>query len=316
MPTPDGKIDQTDYNAVTPAISAPVVSLAHKAGDKILVCVGGMGSGPALSAVIAPSVRQVFVKNLITFIKQRGYDGIDVDMEPIGVADVSNYEDFISLLRQQLSAVDKHYLLTAAASAVNGPQADMFAKLANKLDQINIMSYDLSGPWRGFKSWYNSSLYGDGSTMLADGVPYPSVTEILKRYSDAGVPISKSGIGLAFYGNVWTGVSGPKQVLSGVTVQSLGYGAIMDQYSAGSKYHWDGTAHAPYLSILGSTPAQSKFISYDDERLCAEKIDYARTHHYGGVILFELGQAFRPAQPAGKQDVLLQAVKKAWKTSN
>ena len=54
-------------------------------------------------------------------------------------------------------------------------------------------------------------------------------------------------------------------------------------------------------------------MSYDDERLCAEKVAYAQREHLGGVMIWELGSGYRAAQPEDKKDVLLQAVKMAWK---
>jgi chitinase len=311
LPTPSGDIDQTSYNAVTLAVSMPVIQRAHAAGDKVLIGIGGMGSGPAMSAVIAPSLRTKFINNLITFVKQRGYDGIDIDIEPIASSDVPNYIAFATQLRAALSRINPALLLTATASPALGPHIAMFDKIQGSFNQINVMSYDLSGTWRNFKTWYNSSLYGDGSQYLADSVPYPSVTSVLQNYTNAGIPKRKLGLGIAFYGDVWSGASGPTQSITGVTVTSLSYSAIMGQYYAPTAYHWDNTAHAPYLSIHGPSAQQNKFISYDDPRLCAEKIKYAKQHHYGGVILFEIGDSYQPKQK--EKNVLLETVKQAWK---
>ena len=318
VPRADGTIEDTIHgtmNAITPAQSQDVVSRAHKAGDKVLICLGGAGTGPLISPVIAPAKRAAFVQNLVAFVKARGYDGIDVDMEPILPADEGNFVAFVKDLRVALKAANPSYLLTFPASGEPGNQPKLCALLKDDFDQINIQTYDLSGTWDGFKTWYNGSLYGDGKTLMTDTRPFPSASEKVGLYTAAGVPAAKLGLGIAFYGYLWKGATGPGQSIQGVTTETVGYTDIMDKYFAPGAYHWDATAHAPYLSFTGPGPADKKFISYDDAKLTAEKVTYARTHGLGGVIIWQLGSEYRPDQPAGKRSVLLQAVKEAAQAS-
>ena len=312
-PRADGTIEDTVHgtaNAITPAQSADVVPRAHKAGDKVLVCLGGAGSGPAISAAIAGPVRGAFIQNLIGFIKTRGYDGIDVDMEPILPADELNFVLFVRELHAAMKSVNPKWLLTFPASGEPGDQPKLAAELQDDFDQINIQTYDLSGTWEGWKTWYNGSLY-EGKTLLTATRPYPSVDEKVGYYLAAGVPKAKLGLGIAFYGCVWNGANGPAQPIQGVTMNNLAYSAILDQYDKPGAYHWDALAHAPYFSVGTATDPARKFVSYDDARLAREKVLYARTHGLGGVIIWELGDGYRDSQPAGQKDALLQAVKRA-----
>ena len=91
------------------------------------------------------------------------------------------------------------------------------------------------------------------------------------------------------------------------------YHVIMDTYYQPTYYRWDDAAEAPYLSIPASGQQNSLFISYDDERLCMEKVMYAKQKSLGGVMIWELGSGYRQSQPDGLKDNLLQAVKQAWK---
>lgn len=312
VPRADGTIEDTIHgtmNAITPAQSQDVVSRAHKAGDKVLICLGGAGTGPLISPVIAPAKRGVFIQNLMAFVKARGYDGIDVDMEPILPADEDNFVAFVKDLRVALKAANPSYLLTFPASGEPGGQPKLCALLKNDFDQINIQTYDLSGTWDGFKTWYNGSLYGNGKTLMTDTRPFPSASEKVGLYEAAGVPAAKLGLGIAFYGYLWKGASGPGQSIKGVTTETVGYNDIMDKYYTPGAYHWDANAHAPYLSLGG--PGAKQFISYDDARLTAEKVTYARTRGLGGVIIWQLGSEYRPDQPVGKRSTLLSAVKEA-----
>ncbi|MBI3724568.1 hypothetical protein HY251_11530 [bacterium] len=51
---------------------------------------------------------------------------------------------------------------------------------------------------------------------------------------------------------------------------------------------WDAGPGAPYLSVACGA-SRAKFISYDDEISCANKVKYAETNGLGGVIVWELG---------------------------
>ncbi len=314
VPRADGTIEDTIHgtlNAVTPAQSQDVISHAHAGGDKVLICLGGAGTGPSISPVITDAMRGVFIKNLIGFVSTRGYDGLDIDMEPILPADGGNFVKFVHELRVQMKATNPRWLLTFPASGEPGSQPKLCALLQNDFDQINIQTYDLSGKWDGFKTWYNGSLYGNGKTLMTDTRPYPSADEKVRLYLAAGVPKAKLGIGIAFYGYIWTGANGPAQSVQGTSLETPAYNTIMDQYFRPNLYHWDANAHAPYLSIGAPQSKEGKFISYDDARLTREKVLYARTQGLGGVIIWELGDGYRKSQPAGHRDALLQVVKQA-----
>ncbi len=307
VPHADGTLPET----ITPAESADVVTRAHHAGVKVLICLGGASSGPVISAAIAPGTRAAFVRNLVQFAATRGYDGIDVDMEPILPADEPNFMAFVQVLRAAMKARNPKWLLTIPASGEPGDQPKLCAALQDDFDQINIQTYDLSGTWPGFKTWYNGSLYGDGKTWLTPTRPYPSVAEKVGFYTAAGIPKRKLGIGIAFYGYVWTGANGPAQSIAGVKTDTLSYSDIMDQDFRPGAYHWDALAHAPFLSLGAASDPARKFVSYDDARLVHEKVLYARTQGLGGVIIWELGDGYRANQPAGQKDRLLQTVKAA-----
>jgi chitinase len=208
-----------------------------------------------------------------------------------------------------MNQINPALLLTSAV--VWQPQ--MFGRLQTCFDQINFMTYDLSGPWPGYCTWFNGPIYASDSDRMAGGDPYPSVERSVTSLVNAGVPRSKIGIGIAFFGYVWFGATGPRQSINGATVISPDYHKIMDTYYQPNFYHWDDVAEAPYLSIPGAGGKGNLFISYDDERLCMEKVIYAKQQSLGGVMIWELGAGYRDSQPDGLKDSLLQAVKQACK---
>ena len=312
FPNADGTLGPVS-GVIPESDSKTVLALAHAAGCKVIVCMGSDEGGKNIRAALTDAVRPTLVHNLVQFVVSRGYDGLDLDDEALSDADVPTYAKFVPELRAALDAAKPDLLLTAAV----GSRPALFAKLQGGFDQINLMTYDNSGPWPGHKTWYNASLYGAGSEMMNAKEDYPSVNETVKQYEAAGIPAAKLGIGVAFYGYIWSGVSGPKQSIVGLTDKDVNDGAdyslIMGTYYQPGRYHWDDQAKAPYLSINAPDPKDRKFISYDDTRLCALKIAYVKQQGLGGVIIWELGGGYRKNQWVGQRDPLLQAVKTAYK---
>ena len=305
VPMPDGTL-AAGKDAITPADSLAVITPAHKAGKKVLLSVGGWLTAAAFQSAYSDAHRAAFVANLVQIAATRGYDGLDIDMEPVEAADGPGYSQFIRQLRAQMTAANPRLLLTAAVAG----QPDVFARLAPEFDQINLMTYDLAGPWTGFKTWNNSALYGNGPTSMNPGQPFPSASGMVQRFIAAGVPSRKLGIGAAFYGCVWTGANAPGQPIEGVTMQTgVPYAEILSAYYQPGRAHWDSLAQAPYLSV---DAPKKQFVTYDNEELCARKVGYARSEGLGGVMLWELGSGYCPALPPGKREPLLSAVKRAW----
>jgi len=324
VPNSDGTLNSND-NSITTANSADVVSRAHAAGKKVLICVGGADSESAFQGATSSANLPTFINSLTNFMAARGYDGVDIDWEPLPVSDTQQYTNLVNGLRSALNGFPQHKLLTAAAGAYppygDPPTAEyaMFAALQNQFDQINIMTYDLSGPYEGWVTWFNSPIYDGGYRFPSTSGLVPSVDGAVGNFLTNGLMPGKLGIGIAFYGYIWTGGSGtstggvtqPRQSWTNApTISTPDYSTIMTSYYQSNLYSWDNSAQAAYLSITNSNSAGDMFISYDDQRTCQAKVSYARNHSLGGVMIWELAQDHTPNTP----DPLLQAVKQALAT--
>ena len=132
----------------------------------------------------------------------------------------------------------------------------------------------------------------------------------------ANVPASKLGMGIAFYGNCWHDVTGPRQDGGSISDSdgTMSYANIATKYPVATKRFWDTLAHVPYLSSATPMGPQScNFVSYDDEQSIAEKGAYARAKGLGGVIIWTISQGHVAALPAGQRDPLLSAVHTAFR---
>lgn len=316
VPRSDGTLDDAS-NSVTAYNANQLITLAHAAGKKVIISVGGWATDVSFRGATSSGTRTTFVSNLVNLMKSRGYDGIDVDWETLASSDASQYVAFITDLRAALDAISPRPLLTAATAW----QPSILAQVKDKFDQINIMSYDLSGAWPGWVTWHNAPISDGGVTFPSTGGAVPSIDAMVNSFIAAGIPAGKIGIGIDFYGYVWSGGAGtpaggataPAQNwTTAPSVQSnVPYYTIMSNYYQTQYYRWDSNAQASYLSIDNSGSTNDKFISYDDESTILNKVAYSKSKKIGGLIIWELGGGYRANQPAGQRDLLLQALKQA-----
>lgn len=306
LPQADGGLDWRKHDLDENHV-AETVKRAHAAGRKILLCIGGADSAAAFRDVLTAKKRTGFVQMLVEAMQTHGYDGLDIDMEPMTAGDEEDYAAFIRDLRTEMRRRKPSSILTAAV----GDLPALFAGLQDQFDQINVMTYDLSGAWDGWVTWHNSALWNNGWKFPGSERQLPGVDLKIREWLDAGVPPSKLGLGLAFYGYAWSGASGPRQSIARVTTRQVSYAELMKVYYRPEHKRWDEIAGVPYLGIEKKGDDSPVFVSYDDERSLRLKIEYAQRMKLGGAIIWELGSGYRSELPAKKRDLLLQAVHEA-----
>jgi len=317
-PNPDGTLNGVN-SRITPDNASDLVSRAHAAGKKALLCVGGASTELGFQGATSSANLGRFITNLVNFTTTYDYDGIDVDWEPLPAADFPQYTQLVNGLRSALEGFAPPKLLTAAVAAYpayGDPPASeysLFAELQGRFDQINIMTYDLSGAYAGWVTWFNSPLYDGGYHFSSTGGLVPSIDGAVSNFVSNGVAPRKLGIAIAFYGDVWAGgVSRPRQSWrKAPAVTQVPFTDIMSSYYQSNFYHWDTNAQAAYLSIGHHGSAKDVFVSYDDERACEAKVRYARKHCLGGIMIWQLAQGYLDEPENGDHNPLIQAVKQA-----
>lgn len=315
-PAPNGEVianfDIDDVNG--PAMARTLSTRAHAANRKAILMLGGAGEHAGFVGAASPANRARFVANLVRVMDELGYDGLDVDWEPIQAAD---REPLLALLRE-LRAAKPGIILTVPVGWVNvnfSHEVDAwYVQLAGLVDQMNLMTYDMAGNWGGWQSWHHAALFDEAGNRPS------SVSSSIQAYLDAGVPAARLGIGIGFYGSCWRGVTEPRVPLDGRpgvsqgnSDNSMSYANIMTQYMAPGARRWDAAARVPYLSLAALAGPQScNFVSYEDEESIAAKGAYVREKGLGGTIIWTIGQGHLRNAPVGSRDPLLKAVHQAF----
>lgn len=317
LANPDGSVTEIKpYNNLNPAGVRAITQAGHDAGVPVLISVGGWGNYNGFSNAIKPGSRSTFVDNIVNVFSRWEFDGIDVNMEPIKSSDGENYIAFVNELYNRLQGMKTPLLSRPLLTAAVHWKSEIIAQVQDKFDQINIMTYNLSGAWTGWVTWHNAPVYDGGYKFPGYDHTVPSADKDVDEYLGAGIPAEKLGIGIDFYGYVWTGVSRPKEQWENGNAPDVEaevpYHDIMNQYYQDRYYKWDSVAEAAYLSI--ETGGRKQFVSYDNEKSIRAKHDFIQKRNLGGTIIWELGGGYRQYQPAGERDQLLQQVKQSFMT--
>ncbi len=313
LPKADGTIDMTLYLSATegPALARDLVNRAHTAGRKAILMLGGAGADTGFRAAAANAVRTTFIQQLLKVVDDYGFDGLDLDWEPILDADRAP----LLSLAQALRSARPSLILTIPVGTlnINYETVDPFmVQMAGVVDQMNLMSYAMAGAYEGWQSWHSSPLSGEGSTTPT------SIKSSIQRYVAAGIPTAKLGVGIGFYGICYSSpVTAPNQALGNSTCTAddnqLSYANIMTGYHSAALRHFDSAASVPYLSSptpLGA--AQCTYLSYEDEESIALKGAYVKAAGIGGTIIWTVNEGHLSAAPVGQRDPLLDAVRKAF----
>ncbi len=296
-----GKINyQTEPISHYPNTS--LVDLAHQAGTKVLISIGGWSKSDLFSDIAQDSSkRTTFALECRRLVEIYKLDGIDIDWEYPGVADrygkpydKQNFTFLLRGIKERLDSLSvktgQMYLLTAAFGAFESAMQNIeWADVHPLLTSINMMTYDFHGAWDK-QAGHNSPLYaavGDSSQSHIDG----TINLLTSKY---GVPTEKINMGLSFYGRSLKteGNSTFSSLLTG-KVDTILFkeddGSPMFYNILNKKEHfnehWDDAAKVPYLTGKDSL---NTFLSYDNERSIALKAQYIVEKKLKGVILWDL----------------------------
>jgi chitinase len=310
LPTASGTLIQRfEFGAPDDLAVARAIGVrAHAAQRKVLLMVGGAGTHPEFRAAIAPDARAEFADSLLALVDRLGYDGVDIDFEPIEDGDKEPLLAFLSLLRARRPAM----LITMPVGWVNTNAASTpdpwYAQAAAVVDQMNTMTYDMAGLYPGWEVWHHGPLYGDAVSRPS------SIASTIQFYRSAGVPAERLGVGLGTYGSCWRGVFAPRESPgAGVTLgdndRRMTYDTIMTRYDQAGSRRWDDSAQVPYLTFRAPRgPQGCNFISYEDPRSAAAKAEYVRAQGLGGIMIWTAGQGHSAHLPRRRRDPLLRAV--------
>jgi chitinase len=248
------------------------------------------GRADAFAEGAQPQNREAFVSSCVDVflrghfaegIDEPGiFDGFDIDWEYPKQEDGANYLALLTEFRRQMEAVRPGLLLTVAV----GSSPKMYsgfdmATLSKLVDEVGLMTYDYAGPWSS-ETGLVAPLYLSEKDAHKEG----SIDRSVAEYEAAGIPDSMLLVGLPFYGYGWHQVGGINHGLfqRGHAIRGDHPYWQIRSLSRKSIIYRKRTSRSPWLYD------GDEFYTYDDPSSIRAKANYARQHHLGGLMVWEL----------------------------
>jgi chitinase len=257
---------------------------------KTMLSIGGWTwsvNFPAAAATAA--ARKTFAQSSVTFLKDWGFDGIDIDWEyPVDDTEGANMILLLQAIRDELDAyaakfADGHHFelsIAAPAGQANYKWLKM-AELGKVLDHVNLMAYDFAGSWSDF-SGHDANIFPNADNSNA--TPF-STDDAVKAYIAGGVPAEKIVLGMPIYGRSFQQTDGIGKSYNGIGQGSWEAG-IWDYKvlpKAGATVEYDEVAQGYY----SYDPATKELISFDTPEMIKTKVSYLQGLGLGGSMFWE-----------------------------
>ncbi|EFQ36789.1 glycosyl hydrolase family 18 [Colletotrichum graminicola] len=182
-------------------------------GVKKIVSLGGWdfsalpGTFMILREAAQPANRDVFKRNIISFINEHNLDGIDLDWEYPGAPDIPDIPS-----DDPVNGVNYYRLLVSIKAEVGSSKSVSFAapasywylralpikQMAAALDYIVFMTYDLHGQWDAGNKWTSPGC--PTGNCLRSHVNETETKDALSMITKAGAASNKILFGVSSYG--------------------------------------------------------------------------------------------------------------------
>ncbi|KAH9871192.1 hypothetical protein J1614_006768 [Plenodomus biglobosus] len=204
----DYKVEITD-----PTVKEQFELFKAMSGVKKIVSLGGWafstepGTFSILREAAQPANREKFKNNLVSFMNEHNLDGIDLDWEYPGAPDIPDVPS-----DDPVNGLNYYRLLSSVKSAVGSSKTVSFAapasywylksfpikNMAQALDYIIYMTYDLHGQWDYGNKWTSPGC--PTGNCLRSHVNETETKDALSMITKAGAASNKVVVGVASYG--------------------------------------------------------------------------------------------------------------------
>ncbi len=236
----------------------------------------GSFSGELAHAILSgPEARTRLANHLIAILHQKGYRGIDVDLESIFPDDAQNYVRFLLLLRERLEPLGYPLLAALAPKISAGQQGEIYQGhdyrgLGAAADGVLLMTYE----WG----------YAFGPPMAV--APLDQVRKVVE-YALTEIPAEKIWLGIPNYGYDWI-LSAPKGSRA-CSLSNPEAVSLAAQHYAAIRY--DQRAQAPWFRYVDGH-GQEHEVWFEDARSIRAKLALAAEMELYGVGYWNLMRPF------------------------
>ncbi|XP_062586467.1 chitinase-3-like protein 1 [Saccostrea cucullata] len=264
---------------------------------KTILSIGGETSSNNFKVIMGSDKNiKSFAQNIYIYIRDRNFDGIDVDWEFPGTIYRNEFVIFLKELRsvfaakaQETGSEEKLITIAVAPGKHNIEESYDMPEIIKYVDFINVMAYDYFGPW-SHKTGFMAPLYSRYSDLSIDTTLSQNWT--MNKYLELGAPPEKLVMGLHGAGSSFTlannsnhgvgdavseaGMEGPLLKVEG----RLAYPEICQMSKDETVYDEEQKQKYSYH--------RSQWYGYEDPDTIVLKVQYAVHNNFSGVMFWSL----------------------------
>ncbi len=221
-----------------------VINAAHSHGTRVVLTasVFAWSSGGAAaqqSLLASPSARANFARQLVAAVRDRGADGVNLDIEPLVSGQEANFVALVRTLRAQFNAIRSGYQITYDTTGYIGNYPLEASVGPAAADAVFVMGYD-------YRTATSST---SGSIDPLSGPGY-DLADTVREYT-ARIPAARVILGIPWYGRAWSTSSASPRA-SNVSGTKYGNSTAVNYETIPAlvaKYgrRWDSVEQSPYI---------------------------------------------------------------------
>ncbi|XP_071150096.1 chitotriosidase-1-like [Mytilus edulis] len=260
-----------------------------------LLSIGGATSSEALHNVAeTPERRKTFAKNCLIYLRDRNFDGFDIDWEYPG-AFKDKFTELLKAMRlefendEAIRTKNKSRLVLSIAGAAGKPnikESYNVTEIVKYVDFINVFAFDYFGSWSKV-SGFTGSLF----SRLSDPTYSPELSQswTIQYWMKKGAPPEKLVMGTTATALALTLKSSSNHNIGAPVINStivgpvrkmrgqLSYSELCDKRLSGI---WDDEQKYTYAY------SGNQWFAYNTKRSMIEKVKYAKAMGLGGIMFW------------------------------
>jgi spore germination protein YaaH len=271
----NGTLDESGagWNGYESQALSNLITRAHGAGIRVVLTVNDFDQHSLDALTSGPTAATTLAGALITAIRVKNLDGVNLDLEGSGNADQAGLTRLVTTVSDALHQVDPHWQVTMDTYASSAGDPGGFydvAALATAVDGLFVMEYSPNvAASAQANSPLTSSLFSDLTTV--------------QQYA-AAVPADKVILGMPLYGEDWPTTDNTLSATATGPVTTL----TDDQIGkAGHPTYWDSITESAWTAYQVGNQWHETFF---DDPTSLYQIGLLASHYgLGGVGMWALG---------------------------
>ncbi len=239
---------------------------------------GNFNNNLITSVVNNPAYTENLIQNLLTVMREKGYQGVDIDFEYILASDRDAFTEFVRQVAETMRANGYHTSVALAPKTSADQQGLLYegkdyGALGAVADHVLLMTYE----WG----------YTYGPPMAV--APINQVRRVVE-YALTEIPAEKIDLGIPNYGYDWP-LPYERGVTKATTIGNVE--AVRIAIARGAAIQFDGLAQSPYFHYVAQETGVEHEVWFEDVRSLQAKFNLIKEFGLRGCGYWQIMKWFK-----------------------